>query len=302
MVTGLKPRQLVFVVAMVIPACFGMRGVSHDTRRPISATPTPLMGTGEIMPPGAGGGTYDGAERVVFDVVAGGQTPAKLYVARHSSAGWSAPTPAIPGFDAWHASAQLSPDGTRLYFESTFRAPAVPGREDSDVWVAERIGDAWGNARPVGPPFDAPYNEHGVTISAHATICINSNRRGVTAGHDIMCARRSNGGWEVPLALDTAVNSPAAEIAPFLDPAERFLIFSSNRPGGAGAFDLYLSVKRGSRWLPAVTLDSAVNSAASESNPAVSPDGRRLLFTRTLGERVVLHEVRFNPRWLQSER
>jgi Tol biopolymer transport system component len=45
-----------------------------------------------------------------------------------------------------------------------------------------------------------------------------------------------------------------------------------------------------------------VNTAASESNPAVSPDGERLLFSRGDGNRVVLHEMRFDPRWLDISR
>ena len=96
--------------------------------------------------------------------------------------------------------------------------------------------------------------------------------------------------------FDSAVNGPSADIAPFIDPAERFLLFASNRAGGAGAFDLYVSVNRGGRWQPARALGPAVNTAASESNPAVSPDGRRLLFSRNVDGRSRLYEVRFDER------
>jgi hypothetical protein len=261
--------------------------------------PTPLFADG-IAPPGAGGGTYDGDARIIFDVFPGGQAPARAHVSRRTATGWSVPAPTIAGFDAWHAGAQVSPGGTRLYFESIRRDPPVPEREDTDLWIADRMGDGWGNARPLGAPFDSPFQEHGVTVSTRETICINSNRRGITAHHDILCARRSGTGWKAPTPLDSAVNGPSADIAPFLDPAERFLLFASNRAGGAGAFDLYVSVRRDGAWQPAVPLRGAVNSAASESNPAVSPDGRRLLFTRNVGGRATLHELRFDARWLEA--
>jgi Tol biopolymer transport system component len=98
------------------------------------------------------------------------------------------------------------------------------------------------------------------------------------------------------------VNGPSADIAPFIDADERFVLFASNRTGGAGDFDLYISLRRDGAWQPAVSLGPVVNTAASESNPAVSPDGVRLLFSRGDGNRVVLHEMRFDPRWLDSGR
>ncbi len=278
-------------------ACSSLLTRSDMPGRPIPSEATPLVFAGGAIP-GAGGGAYDGADNVMFDVNPGLPIAAKLHFSRYSAGGWSRPVPAIPSFDAWHVGGQVSSDGKRLYFESTLRDPPVADREDTDLWIAERIGNAWGNPRRIGPPFDTPFNEHGVTISTRATICINSNRRGITAGHDILCARRSGSGWEPPVPLDSAVNGPSADIAPFIDAEERFLLFASNRPGGNGAFDLYISVKRDGRWKAATPLGPAVNTVASESNPAVSTDGRRLLFSRSAAGRAVLHEVRFDPRLL----
>jgi hypothetical protein len=293
-------RLTCIVVALAVLACSRLPIGARDADRPIPAEPMPLFADG-TAPAGAAGGAYDGAGRVIFDVFPGGQGPATAHVSTYGAVGWSAPVPALTGFGAWHAGAQVSPDGRRLYFESVRRDPPVMDREDTDLWVAERSGDAWVGARPLGPPFDSPHNEHGVTVSARGTICINSNRREITAHHDILCARRAETGWDAPTPLDSAVNGPSADIAPFIDPAERFLLFASNRAGGAGAFDLYISVNRGGRWQPARTLGPAVNTAGSESNPAVSPDGRRLLFSRNVDGRSRLYEVRFDERWLESE-
>jgi len=69
-----------------------------------------------------------------------------------------------PGFAA---------DGV-LYFESNVRSPAVPGRDDSDVWTIERSPTGWGEARPLGPPFATEYNEHYPTADRQGTICVNS--------------------------------------------------------------------------------------------------------------------------------
>jgi hypothetical protein len=282
-------------------ACSGP-GRRAELRRPNASEPTPLPFVGNRAPAYASAGAFDGANAILFDVRTGGRAAITLFASRYTTEGWSEPAPAIPGFEDRHTGAQISPDRTRLYFESTRRDPAIAGREDTDLWVAERVGDVWGRARPLGAPFDSPHNEHNVTISGAGTICINSNRRGLTAGHDVLCARRTTNGWEEPRPLDAAVNGPSADIEPFLDAEERFILFASNRPGGEGDFDLYISRRRDGMWRPAVSLGAVVNSEASESHPAVSPDGRRLLFSRSIGGRVALYEVRFDPRWLANDR
>jgi hypothetical protein len=274
-------------------ACSGLVR-STDSARPNIAEPSPLLFAGDSTTLRASAGAYDGPNAILFDVTPSSGAAIKLYRSQHTAAGWSSPVPAIPGFEDRHTGAQISPDRTRLYFESTRRDPAITNREDSDLWIAERAGDAWGSARPLGAPFDSPHNEHNVTISRAETICMNSNRRGLTAGHDIFCARRTTSGWEEPHRLDAAVNGPSADIAPFIDADERFILFASNRPDGAGDFDLYISRRQDERWQPAVSLGRVVNSEASESNPAVSPDGSRLLFSRAVGGRVALYEMRFD--------
>jgi hypothetical protein len=292
---------IVGAVAALV-GCATVLGRSREPRRSVSTEPAAIVFAGGTTPARAGAGAYDGADAILFDVTPTDQTPIRIHRSRHGASGWSAPTPALVDFPERNTSAQISADGKRLYFESTRRNPAIADREDTDLWVAERVGDGWGRARPLGAPFDSPHNEHNVSVSGRETICINSNRRGITAGHDILCARRSAAGWEEPRPLDAAVNGPSADIAPFIDADERFVLFASNRAGGAGEFDLYISLRRDGVWQPAVSLGPTVNTAASESNPAVSPDGERLLFSRAVGNRTVLHEMRFDPRWLDVGR
>jgi hypothetical protein len=56
------------------------------------------------------------------------------------------------------------------------------------------------------------------------------------------------------------------------------MVFYSNRPGGYGKGDLYVSFKRNHRWTPAANLGAIVNTAESEYNPVISPDGKTLYF------------------------
>jgi hypothetical protein len=51
---------------------------------------------------------------------------------------------------------------------------------------------------------------------------------------DLFVSCRDGATWEAARALLAAVNSPFADFAPSIDAAERFLYFTSERPGLAG--------------------------------------------------------------------
>ena len=61
------------------------------------------------------------------------------------------------------------------------------------------------------------------------------------------------------------------------------MIFASERPGGFGGSDLYISY-RGAEgtWTKAKNLGEIINTPAEEYSPTISPDGKYLFFTRTV--------------------
>ena len=78
------------------------------------------------------------------------------------------------------------------------------------------------------------------------------------------------------------MNSDADDMQPFISRDGREMVFASNRPGSQG-FDIW-SVSRDSiaaPWSTPVNLGPNVNSAASESRPSLSWDGKMLLFGTT---------------------
>ena len=65
-----------------------------------------------------------------------------------------------------------------------------------------------------------------------------SKRPGGQGGFDLWCSHYGKDGWETPRNLGSKVNSPQDEFRPSVTDQD-LLIFSSNRPGGKGGFDLY---------------------------------------------------------------
>ena len=87
--------------------------------------------------------------------------------------------------------------------------------------------------------------------------------------------------WSVPVNLGPTVNSPFADNVPDLSRHGLSLYFSSSRPGGSGASDLWVS-RRASvddSWGVPENLGTTVNSSAGDLGPSVSPDGHYLFFT-----------------------
>lgn len=87
--------------------------------------------------------------------------------------------------------------------------------------------------------------------------------------------------WSVPVNLGPAVNSPFADNVPDLSRDGLSLYFASNRPGGSGASDLWVSQRASvdDAWGVAVNLGPTVNSGAGDLGPNASPDGHYLFFT-----------------------
>jgi hypothetical protein len=86
--------------------------------------------------------------------------------------------------------------------------------------------------------------------------------------------------WSAPVNLGPVINSPDNEAAATLSWDRRTLYFASNRPGGWGLTDLYVSRRASVKgpWGPPENLGPVVNSAAEDTTPNLSFDGHWLFF------------------------
>src|SRR5690606_21114340 len=87
--------------------------------------------------------------------------------------------------------------------------------------------------------------------------------------------------WSAPRNIGDAINTPYQETSPFMSPDKRFMYFASNRPGGRGGHDIYVSERLDYTWMhwsPPVLLEGDVNSAADESQPFFDPQRRFMFF------------------------
>jgi Tol biopolymer transport system component len=206
---------------------------------------------------------------------------------------WSAPVKPRFAIGWSTADPHIAPDGKTVFFLSTRPNPGETAvRATHDIWYAALGSDGeWGEAQHLPAAIDDPdRDEWCPSVAANGNLYFSTERPGGHGGTDLYVARRVAGGYAAPENLGDAINTPAHEFEAWIAPDERYLVFSAlHRAGGVGGYDLFVSHRRDGRWQPAQPL--AINTAASEYNESVSPDGKWLYFSSTrrwtgpLGER-----------------
>ena len=97
---------------------------------------------------------------------------------------------------------------------------------------------------------------------------------------DLYISYNTPKGWSEPLNLGENINSESWETSPSLSPDKNALYFSSNRPGGYGGSDLYVSYRqKDGRWGPAQNMGNGINTAGNEQAPCIHADNQTLYFT-----------------------
>ncbi|TDQ17540.1 WD40 repeat protein [Algoriphagus boseongensis] len=85
-------------------------------------------------------------------------------------------------------------------------------------------------------------NEHMPFVYGDILV-FSSDRPGGYGGYDLYYSQKTGSGWSEPVNFGPKINSEFDEYRPVvsdaIDFSNRLMIFSSNRPGGMGGFDLY---------------------------------------------------------------
>jgi Tol biopolymer transport system component len=171
------------------------------------------------------------------------------------------------------AEAFLSPDGSKLFFASKRSASGT--KADYDMWFVERRGAEWGEPRPVAA-INSELQELYPSVSDDGTLYFS---RSGPAGSDLWRSRWTEQGYASPEHLPSPINTDHREAGVFVSPDHSFIMFESNRPGGLGRTDLYISYRRDGRWTEPKNLGASFNSPSNETSAILSRDGRTIYFT-----------------------
>jgi hypothetical protein len=220
-----------------------------------------------------------------------------IYVARRDDVGdpWNPAVNLGPVINtpAGEFAPALSPDGHRLYFGSDRDG----GFGGNDLYVSRRRDRrddlGWLEPRNLGSAVNTPDNETCPEITfdeagALTALYFESNRPGglgpftddvARNGSDIYVSTIHDG-YVDTAALVVELSSTSFDRQPTLRRDGLEVIFSSDRPGGQGGLDLWVSTRASTSdaWSAPIPLEGEVNSPLNEAGPALSFDALTMLF------------------------
>lgn len=139
---------------------------------------------------------------------------------------------------------QDAQDGSaNLYFN---RGALALNQADFYVASVTRDGTTLGPAQLVVELSEPTANDAAITIRADGREALFwSGRAGGLGGNDLWVSTRPSihDPWSPPVDAGATLNSKFDDVTPSLSTDGRTLIFASNRPGGHGGNDLYMSTR-----------------------------------------------------------
>ena len=153
---------------------------------------------------------------------------------------------------------------------------------NEDFFGAELKESKWSMSEGLPGDINTNQNEGAQNISQDGQwlIFTGCNFPEGMGSCDLYISYLTADGWSAPENLGRTINSEAWESAPSLSPDKRDLYFSSNREGGYGNSDIYVSHRLANgRWTEPENLGPEVNTAGNESCPFIHSDNQTLYFT-----------------------
>ena len=153
----------------------------------------------------------------------------------------------------------------------------------TSILRAKRSTDgALGAAQPFAKEISTQYNEGPVcfdrtaeTVYFSRNIIVNGKEKLSKDGNLMMriyYSKKEGGTWGEPMPVFQVNDEGYADCHPAISIDGDKLFFSSNRPGGQGGMDIYVSYRVGESWSEPVNLGAGVNSSGNEAFPFIHAD------------------------------
>jgi len=173
----------------------------------------------------------------------------------------------------------ISLDGNTLVFTRKV------GGGNEDFFIAKRDSNQiWHKAKNMGYPPNTNMPDGAATLSADGyylfyTRCDMRSPNGISGGGcDLAFSYREDSVWSSPQYFGETINTTAFEGQASLSSDNTDLYFVSNRPGGYGGTDIWVSHFVNTLWTLPENVGPMINTAKNESSPFIHPDNETLYF------------------------
>jgi hypothetical protein len=192
----------------------------------------------------------------------------------------------------------VMPDGNTLYFFFTpdVRVPAEKQLFDgvTGIYVSNKVNGEWDEPQRVLLQDKGKLALDGCEFVQGNTMLFCSAREGYSGIH-WFSAEFNDGRWQNWKNADFNQDYKVGELHITSNGNEMY--FHSDRPGGQGGLDIWVSEKVDGKWAEPENVD-IVNTVSDEGWPFISPDGNNIWFTRMyLGSPALYVSKKVNGDW-----
>ncbi len=215
------------------------------------------------------------------------------------------PTSLGKGVNVFHSQyfPSLTADKEMLIFTGYNR-----NNQDENLYVSYWRNKAWTYPTSISPQINSSENEGTAAISADGrtlvfTACNTQNGLGSC---DLFVSYKQGDSWPKAINLGENINTREWESQPSLSADGSILYFVSDRRGGVGKRDIYVSKKDSEgNWSVAENLGNEINTAEDEISPFIHPNGISLFFASDgypgLGGMDLFFSEKINKKWSYPE-
>jgi len=183
--------------------------------------------------------------------------------------------PGIISSDAPEGCLCISHDGNFLVFRRHWR-------EQTKVYLMERNNGEWTKPK-IAPFFLQQYGFGDFTFAPNEMKLYFTSDRPIgdrdekNTSSDLWIVENVNGTWQKPVHLPAPINSTLHESYPSVD-KDKTLYFFRRYDTDNGLSQIMSAEHKNGRYSEPIILDSNINTRWDEWDPAVSPNGKILLF------------------------
>jgi len=150
------------------------------------------------------------------------------------------------------------------------------GNYNEDIFISEKVDGHWTKAEGI-KSINTKNHEATCSLSpdGQTLFIYKADDYG-----SIYQSTLGNNGWSKPVKLGPNINTENRETHASISADGKQLYFTSDRPGGFGGLDIYVSEKmKNGMWGPPRNLGEGVNTKYNEEGPYIHPDGKTLYFS-----------------------
>jgi outer membrane protein OmpA-like peptidoglycan-associated protein len=169
----------------------------------------------------------------------------------------------------------LLPDGKMFTFTRMFN-------RQEDLLYSSRNDTVFSPAISFGNQVNTDDNEGACTMDASGNFLFFTacNRMTGYGSCDIYYSKKTNGQWSVPQGIGKPINTANWEAQPSFSSDGRAMYFSSNRPGGYGGRDIWVSyLDENMKFSEPINLGPNINTKFDDQCPFIHADNQTLYFT-----------------------